>query len=205
MCEIHLKILSHEFHRYIFNVNFTWIHFYIKFTWKIHVKFPWKLFLLYCLFLVNIFSWISHAGILSVHWFNQIVEPWFIFQAMLVLCLSHTDSSNSLPELRKSLHRLYTTDRFLDTRRSSNLINNMYLRFVFWFYKIIGHQGDVWGGISAVQSTASLSSLVSRKSVLMLYLEYNWSYLLQTCIFINNISEGTYESQDLHAISIDAL
>ena len=112
---------------------------------KILVKFPWKLLSLLLLFLVNFFTWISHAVILSVHWFNQIVESWFIFQAMLVLCLSHTDSSNSLPELR-NLHRVYTTDRFLVMRRSSDLITNMYLRFVFWFYKLKGHQGDVWGG-----------------------------------------------------------
>ena len=76
----------------------------------------------------------------------RFVEPWFIFQAMLVLCLSHTDSSNYFLELRENLHRLYTMDIFLDMRRSSDLITNMYLRFVICIYKIIGHQGDVWGG-----------------------------------------------------------
>ena len=54
-------------------------------------------------------------------------------------------------------------------------------------------------------STASLSSLGSSKSVVLFYLEYNWSYLLQTCILINIISDCTYEPQDLHAVSIGAL
>ena len=62
----------------IFNVNFTWVHFYIKLTWKIHVKFPWKLLLL-LLVSINIFSGISLVVMLSVHWFSQICRTMIYF------------------------------------------------------------------------------------------------------------------------------
>ena len=119
----------------------------------------------------------------------RFVKPWFIFQAMLVLCLSHTDSSNSLPELRENLHRLYTTDRFLDTRRSSDLITNMYLRFVFWGYKIIGHQGDVWGGGFYCTKYGFIVQLGSQHFCFDVFTK-NITCPIQTCILISIIWEG---------------
>ena len=140
------------------------------------------------------FSWtFSHE--FHMLWFclcigsTRFVESWFISQVMLVLCLSHTDSSNSLPGLRENLHRLYTTDRFLDTRRSSDLITNMFLRFVFWVYHRLPRR--CLRGVLLYIVRLHCSTCFPASLFWCFYLVYNWSYLLQTSKLISNLSEGT--------------
>ena len=118
---------------------------------------------------------------------TRFVEPWFIFQVMLVLCLSHTDSSNYFLELRENLHRLYTMDIFLDTRTSSDLFKVCILGL--WNHRL--PRRCLGRGFLLYIVRLHCPAWFPPSPFWCFYLEYNWSYLLQTSKLISKLSEGT--------------
>ena len=103
-----------------------------KYIWNSHENY----FCFYCLFLVNIFSWISHAVILSVHWFNQICRIMIYFSGD-ARSVSVTYRLFKLPPGTKGEPTQVKYKGQISGYEKEFTFTNMYLRFVFWIHKII--------------------------------------------------------------------